>query len=60
MEGVRDEFIAREHTVRLAEVIPGAELITLPGGTHFALLQRPGEFNRAMLDYLGGAGGLAA
>ncbi|MBT2118413.1 alpha/beta hydrolase [Dyella sp. LX-66] len=51
--GERDEFIARGHTEHLAEVIPGAELITLPGGTHFALLQRPQEFNRAMLDYIG-------
>jgi len=52
--GERDEFITREHTEYLARVIPGAELIILPGVTHFALLQRPEEFNRAMLDYLNG------
>ena len=51
--GQRDEFIAREHTEHLAEIIPDATLITLPGGTHFALLQQPEAFNRAMLDYLG-------
>lgn len=52
--GERDEFIRREHTEHLAGVIPGARLIVLPGVTHFALLQRPKEFNRAMLDYLQG------
>ena len=50
--GEPDEFITREHTEYLARTIPGAELIILRGVTHFALLQRPGEFNRAMLDYL--------
>ena len=50
--GERDEFIRQEHTEHLAKVIPGAQLVILPGVTHFALLQRPGEFNRVMLDYL--------
>lgn len=53
--GESDEFITREHTEYLARVIPGARLIILPGATHFALLQRPEEFNRAMLNYLGSA-----
>ena len=50
--GERDEFIRREHTQHLAEVIPGAKLMLLPAGTHFALLQWPEAFNRAMLDFL--------
>ncbi|MGO4703241.1 alpha/beta fold hydrolase [Dyella sp. 2RAB6] len=52
VSGERDEFIAREHTEHLARVIPDAQLIFLPGATHFALLQWPEEFNRVMLDYL--------
>jgi pimeloyl-ACP methyl ester carboxylesterase len=47
-----DEFIKLEHTQYLARSIPGAELIMLPGVTHFAPLQRPGEFNTAMLAFL--------
>jgi pimeloyl-ACP methyl ester carboxylesterase len=50
--GESDEFITREHTEHLVRVIPGARSIVLPGGTHFALLQRPEEFNEAMLAYL--------
>ncbi|MFP8410073.1 alpha/beta fold hydrolase [Serratia marcescens] len=34
--------------------IPGARLVTLPGGSHFAPLQRPALFNRALLDFLAG------
>jgi len=52
--GERDEFIAREHTEHLRRVIPDARQIILPETSHFALLQRPGEFNQAMLDFLGG------
>lgn len=47
-----DEFINPEHAGYLARNIPGAELIELPGVSHFAPLQRPAQFNRAMLDFL--------
>ncbi len=50
--GEFDEFVTMEHTDYLVRQIPGAERIILPGVSHFALLQRPGEFNRAMLDFL--------
>ena len=39
-----DEFIKREHAEYLARSIPGAELIVLPGVSHFAPLQRPAQF----------------
>lgn len=52
VSGERDEFIAREHTEHLARVIPGATPVLLPGVSHFALLQRPDAFNRAMLAFL--------
>jgi pimeloyl-ACP methyl ester carboxylesterase len=48
-----DEFIKREHSVILAQSIPNAEFVDLPGVSHFAPLQRPEQFNRAMLAFLG-------
>jgi pimeloyl-ACP methyl ester carboxylesterase len=48
-----DEFIRPEHARYLARSIPGAELILLPGVSHFAPLQRPGLFNAAVLEFLG-------
>ncbi|MCJ9724894.1 alpha/beta hydrolase [Agrobacterium sp. SHOUNA12C] len=47
-----DEFIKREHADHLARSIPGAELILLPGVSHFAPLQGPAQFNGAMLAFL--------
>ena len=48
-----DEFIKREHAEYLARSIPNAEFIYLPSASHFAPLQRPGQFNTAMLGFLG-------
>jgi pimeloyl-ACP methyl ester carboxylesterase len=50
-----DEFIKREHADYLARVIPNAESVNLPGVSHFAPLQRPEQFNMAMLAFLGKA-----
>jgi pimeloyl-ACP methyl ester carboxylesterase len=47
-----DEFIRREHAEYLARSIPNAELLNLRGVSHFAPLQRPGQFNSAMLAFL--------
>jgi pimeloyl-ACP methyl ester carboxylesterase len=56
VDGDHDEAIKREHTEYLATSIPGARLVILPGASHFAILQRPAEFNAAMLAFLAGAG----
>jgi len=48
-----DEFIKREHAEYLARSIPNAELVNLHGVSHFAPLQRPEQFNIAMLAFLG-------
>jgi pimeloyl-ACP methyl ester carboxylesterase len=48
-----DEFIRREHAEYLARSIPHAEFVLLPGVSHFAPLQRPEQFNAAMLAFLG-------
>ncbi|MDQ2930164.1 MAG: alpha/beta hydrolase [Gemmatimonadota bacterium] len=47
-----DEFITREHAEYLAHTIPGAELVILNGVSHFAPLQQPALFNRAVLEFL--------
>lgn len=49
--GEHDEFIKREHANYLADAIPGAELLILPGVSHFAPLQRPDEFNATVLAF---------
>lgn len=51
-DGEHDEAIRREHTEELARQVPGAELLILPGVSHFAMLQDPALFNRAVVDFL--------
>jgi pimeloyl-ACP methyl ester carboxylesterase len=52
VQSEQDEFIKPEHAEYLARSIPNAEYIFLPGVSHFAPLQRPDQFNRAMLGFL--------
>jgi pimeloyl-ACP methyl ester carboxylesterase len=53
VQSEHDEFIKPEHAEYLARSIPNAEYIYLPGVSHFAPLQRPEQFNRAVLAFLG-------
>jgi pimeloyl-ACP methyl ester carboxylesterase len=53
VQSEHDEFIKREHAEYLARNIPNAEFIELPRVSHFAPLQRPEQFNSAMLAFLG-------
>jgi pimeloyl-ACP methyl ester carboxylesterase len=53
VQSEHDEFIKPEHAEYLARSIPGAELIILPGVSHFAPLQRPELFNSVILGFLG-------
>ncbi len=48
-----DEFIKREHADYLARTLPRAELIMLHDVSHFAPLQRPEQFNKTILTFLG-------
>ncbi|MDR9776827.1 alpha/beta hydrolase [Rhizobium hidalgonense] len=50
--GEHDEFIKPEHAEYLARSVPDAEMIYLRGVSHFAPLQRPAEFNAAVLSFL--------
>jgi len=52
-----DEFIKREHAEYLTRSIPNAELVVLNGVSHFAPLQRPEQFNSAVLSFLHGIPG---
>ena len=51
VQSEHDEFIKREHAEYLAQNIPNAEFIFLPGVSHFAPLQRPEQFN-VMLEFI--------
>jgi pimeloyl-ACP methyl ester carboxylesterase len=52
VHGEHDEFITRDHAEYLARSIPNAELVILQGVSHFAPLQRPDQFNHAILAFL--------
>jgi pimeloyl-ACP methyl ester carboxylesterase len=52
VQGEHDEFIKREHAEYLARTIPNAKLQILDGVSHFAPLQRPKQFNDAMLAFV--------
>jgi pimeloyl-ACP methyl ester carboxylesterase len=50
--GEHDEFIKREHAQYLADSIPNARFLEMPGVSHFAPLQEPEQFNRVLLNFL--------
>ncbi len=52
LDGDNDEAIFTEHTEEMAGLIPTAELILIPGTGHFAMWEKPEEFNQIVLDYL--------
>lgn len=54
--GEHDEFIKPDHAEYLARSIPDAQMIYLHGVSHFAPLQRPAEFNAAVVNFLDGIG----
>jgi pimeloyl-ACP methyl ester carboxylesterase len=53
VDGEHDEAIKREHTEMMAKTIPGARLLILPNASHFAFLQDPAAFNKAVAEFLG-------
>ena len=54
LDGAEDAFIKPDQPVRMAELIPRAELVLIPGTDHFAMFARPGLLNLIVLDYLAG------
>lgn len=53
VQSEHEEFIKPEHAEYLAWSIPNADLVMLNGVSHFAPLQRPGQFNTAILTFAG-------
>jgi len=51
-DGQYDEAIKQSHDRYMASTIPGARLVILPKVSHFAMLQNPPQFNRAVLEFL--------
>jgi pimeloyl-ACP methyl ester carboxylesterase len=54
VQSEHDEFIKQEHAEYLARTIPNAWLVILKGVSHFAPLQRPEQFNSAVLEFIRG------
>jgi pimeloyl-ACP methyl ester carboxylesterase len=52
VQAEHDEFIKHEHAEYLARNIPNAKLAILKGVSHFAPLQRPHQFNTAILTFI--------
>ncbi len=52
--GDHDEGIKRDHTEYMASAIPGAKLIILKDVSHFAMLQDPEGYTKAILGFLAG------
>ncbi|MEZ4658189.1 MAG: alpha/beta hydrolase [Caldilineaceae bacterium] len=52
LDGENEEAIKTEHTIDMAGLIPGAELILIPETGHFAMWEKTEEFNQIVLDYL--------
>ncbi|WP_442582588.1 alpha/beta fold hydrolase [Mesorhizobium sp. ASY16-5R] len=50
--GDHDEAIKREHTEYMASVIPGAKLVILENASHFAMLQDPEGYDKAVRDFI--------
>jgi pimeloyl-ACP methyl ester carboxylesterase len=52
LDGKEEEAIDTNHTKKMADLIPGAELILMPGVGHFAPLEKPEEFSQIVLNFL--------
>jgi pimeloyl-ACP methyl ester carboxylesterase len=51
-DGDHDEAIKSEHTREIASLIPGARLVIMKDASHFAMWQKPEEFNATVREFL--------
>ncbi|WP_424138051.1 3-oxoadipate enol-lactonase [Roseomonas chloroacetimidivorans] len=51
--GEQDPSTTPEHARRIAEALPGAELVVLPDAAHLSNVEQPAAFNAALLAFLG-------
>jgi 3-oxoadipate enol-lactonase len=56
INGEEDLMVPLYRARELQQALPGARLEIIPGGAHAAWLERPVEFNRAVLEFLQGTG----
>jgi pimeloyl-ACP methyl ester carboxylesterase len=54
LDGAEEELIKHDQPVRMAALIPGAELVLIPGTGHFAPFAKPGAFNQIVVAFLAG------
>jgi pimeloyl-ACP methyl ester carboxylesterase/predicted glycosyltransferase len=54
IHGDDDQRVAYDEGVRIAELVPGARLLTIGGGGHLAPVRDPVVFNRAVRDFVAG------
>jgi pimeloyl-ACP methyl ester carboxylesterase len=54
LDGANEELIKPEQPVEMAALIPGAQLVIMPGTGHFAPFAQPEEFSRIVLAFLAG------
>ena len=52
LDGEEEEAVDLEHTRQMAELIPTATLVLMPGTGHFAPFEQPEQFNQSVLDFL--------
>jgi pimeloyl-ACP methyl ester carboxylesterase len=52
--GTEDEVTPEALNRRIAQAIDRAEYLSIPGAGHWSFLERPIEFNRAVLEFLAG------
>ncbi len=53
VQSEHDEAILMDHSKEMAAAIPGASLLVLDDVSHFAMFQAPGEYTKAIRDFLG-------
>jgi pimeloyl-ACP methyl ester carboxylesterase len=52
IDGQTEELVRTNHAQEIADAIPHAELVILPNVGHFAVFDKPEEWNNAVLDFL--------
>lgn len=52
LDGENEELVSPEQPLELAQLIPNATLVLLPGTGHFAPFERPEEFAKVVLAFL--------
>lgn len=52
LRGDEDALSSEADTQAMADAVPGARLVTIPGAGHLTAVEAPEEFNAALLDFL--------